>query len=72
MESLIHPGNILNAMVFSFLGLGIFALGFWIIDRLTPYNLWKEVIEEKNIALAIIVGATSIGLCHIIAAAING
>jgi uncharacterized membrane protein YjfL (UPF0719 family) len=43
-----------------------------IIDRLTPYQLWKEIIEEKNTALAIMVGAIAIGICIIVAAAIHG
>ncbi len=72
MEIIMNPGTILNAVIFSMIGLCLFGFGFWIIDRFTPYHLWKEVIEEKNIALAIIVGAISIGLCNIIAAAING
>ena len=41
------------------------------IDALTPYALWKEIVEEKNIALAILVGAMSIGMCMIIAAAVH-
>ncbi len=72
MEILINPVNIINAVIYSCLGLCLFALGFWLIDRFTPYHLWKEVIEEKNIALAIVVGAISIGICNIIAAALNG
>jgi len=72
MEILVNPGNIINAVMYSFLGLGLFAVGFWVMDRFTPYHLWREVIEEKNIALAIVVGAISIGICNIIAAAIHG
>ena len=72
MEGLVNPINFFGAVFFSFIGLGLFALGFWIVDKFTPYHLWKEVIEEKNIALAIVVGAISIGICNIIAAAIHG
>lgn len=64
--------SLLNSFVYSILGLVVFCLGFVIIDRLTPYDLWKEIVKEKNIALAIVVGAVSIGLCIIIAAAIHG
>ena len=72
MDSMINASNILNAVIFSFLGLGLFALGFWMVDRFTPYHLWKEVVEEKNTALAIVVAAISIGICNIIAASIHG
>ncbi len=41
------------------------------IDWITPYHLWKEIVEEKNIALAILVGAMSLGICVIIAAAVH-
>jgi uncharacterized membrane protein YjfL (UPF0719 family) len=41
------------------------------VDKLTPYALWKEIVEEKNVALAIMVGAISLGMCIIIAAAVH-
>jgi putative membrane protein len=67
----INIGFLVNSIVFSFLGVFIFWVSFLIIDRLTPYHLWKEIIEEHNTALAIIVGAMSLGVCLIIAAAIH-
>jgi len=70
--SLINLSYVVNAIVFSFLGVFIFWVSFRLIDRLTPYLLWKEIIEEHNIALAIIVGAVSLGICIIIAASIHG
>jgi putative membrane protein len=66
-----HPGYILNAIVYAALGIGIFCLAFVLVDRLTPYHLWKEIVEDKNIALAVLVGAMSIGMCMIIAAAVH-
>ena len=66
-----HPGYILNAIVYSALGILIFVAAFVIIDRMTPYHLWKEIVQEHNIALAILVGAMSIGMCIIIAAAVH-
>ncbi len=64
--------SVLNSIIYSVLGLLVFCLGFVIIDKLTPYNLWEELVKEKNLALAIVVGAVSIGLCLIIAAAVHG
>ena len=61
-----------NSLIYSVLGLLVFCLGFLIIDKLTPYNLWEELVKEKYIALAIVVGCVSIGLCLIIAAAVHG
>ena len=66
-----NPGYILNAFVYAMLGIAIFLLAFVIIDKLTPYALWKEIVEEQNVALAILVGAMSLGICVIIAAAVH-
>jgi putative membrane protein len=66
-----HPGFILNALVYAVLGILIFVLSFAILDKLTPYALWREIVEEKNVALAILVGAMSIGMCIIIASAVH-
>ena len=64
-------GNVLNAAVYAGLGIVIFVAAFTIVDKLTPYALWKEIVEEKNTALAVLVGAVSIGMCIIIAAAVH-
>jgi putative membrane protein len=66
-----HPGYILNAVVYAVLGIIIFSLAFVLVDKLTPYDLWKEICEQRNVALAIMVGAMSIGVCIIIAAAVH-
>jgi uncharacterized membrane protein YjfL (UPF0719 family) len=66
-----HPGYILNALVYSVLGILIFSFAFVIIDKMTPYDLWKEICENRNVALAIMVGAMSIGVCIIIASAVH-
>jgi putative membrane protein len=66
-----HPGYLLNALVFALLGIAIFVISFRILDKLTPFQLWKEIIEEHNTALAILLGAISLGLCIIIAAAVH-
>jgi len=60
-----------NAVIYAILGIVIFALAFVIIDKMTPYHLWNEIVHDKNVALAILVGALSIGMCIIIAAAVH-
>ena len=40
--------NIVGAILFAVLGVSTFVAAFWIVDRLTPYDLWKEVIEEQK------------------------
>jgi putative membrane protein len=65
-------GAVISSIIFSVLGVVVFWLSFVAIDRLTPYDLWKEISQDRNVALAIIVGAMSLGICTIIAAAIHG
>lgn len=66
-----HPYYLLNALIYAALGILIFVTAFALIDKLTPYHLWKEIVEDHNTALAILIGAMSIGMCVIIAAAIH-
>jgi putative membrane protein len=66
-----HPGMLLNALIYSLLGIAIFVISFVVVDKLTPYDLWKEIVEDKNVALAIMIGAISLGMCIIIAAAVH-
>lgn len=68
----IHWIPIINSVLFSFLGITILLVGYFIIEKLTPEKTWKEIVENKNIALAIIFGAFIIGISMIISAAIHG
>jgi putative membrane protein len=63
--------NIELALVFALIGIVVFVVAFVAMDRMTPYDLWKEIVQEKNLALAVLIGAMSIGLCIIIAAAVH-
>jgi putative membrane protein len=63
--------NVVNAIGYAGIGIVIFGLAFLIIDKFTPYNLWKEIVQEHNTALAILLGAMSLGICVIIAAAVH-
>ena len=61
-------GTILYAVI----GVVVLWLAFVVIDKITPYHLWDQIVREKNVALAIVVGAMFIALGMIIAAAIHG
>jgi hypothetical protein len=64
-----HP--LLNAVIFASLGIAVFAVAAAILLRVTPLKLWRELVEERNVAVAIFAGATAIGICLIIAAAMH-
>jgi putative membrane protein len=63
--------NLVAAIVFAALGIVTFIVAFIVVDRLTPYDLWKEIIEDQNSALAILIGFVALGLALIIASAIH-
>jgi uncharacterized membrane protein YjfL (UPF0719 family) len=67
----IQLNNVVNAIVYAAIGIVIFAGAFLVIDKVTPYNLWKEIVQEHNTALAILLGAMSLGICIIIASAVH-
>ncbi len=62
---------LLNSLIYAVLGIVIFCVGFIVIDKITPYDLWKEIVEKRNTALALLLGLGALGVCLIIAAAIH-
>ncbi len=64
--------NLWAAIVYSLLGIIVLALSFFAFDRLTPGNLWVEIVQNKNVALAVTAGAMILAMAQIIAAAIQG
>ncbi len=68
---LLKPGAILASLLFALLGVMVFWLCFIIIDKITPYDLWGEIVEKQNVALGLVVAAMSLGICIIVAAAIH-
>ena len=63
---------LISALVFVVLGLIIFAIAFFVLDKFLPYSVHKEIEEDQNTALGIIIGSMLIGIAIIIAAAIHG
>jgi uncharacterized membrane protein YjfL (UPF0719 family) len=61
-----------SSLVFALLGVAVFWLCFVVIDKLTPYRLWEEIVEKQNLALGVVVASMSLGICLIVAAAIHG
>lgn len=68
----LKPAAFIGSIVYALIGVIIFWLCFVIIDKITPYNLWEEIVEKQNVALALVVAAMSLGICVIVAAAIHG
>ena len=65
-------GAVVNMVIFAIIGLVIALVGFKAFDKCTPGDLTKEIIENKNVAAAIIGAAVILGVCLIVAAAMVG
>lgn len=63
---------IIATLLYALLGILIFVVSFVLVDKLTPGELWREIIERQNMAVALLAGAVAIGISTIIAAAIHG
>jgi uncharacterized membrane protein YjfL (UPF0719 family) len=61
-----------TTVIFVAIGLVVFAIAFFIVVLVAPFSVKKEIEEDHNTALAIIIGALIIGVAMIIAAAIQG
>jgi len=71
MDMTLHITNFVLSIIYTVLGLAVFAAAFFIFEKITPFSIWKEIEEDQNVALAIMFGAIVIGLAMIISAAIT-
>lgn len=64
--------GLINSLTYSLLGIFILIISFWIIERITPQNLYKKLVDENNTAVAIMGAAFIIGIAIIVSSAIRG
>ncbi|MFD0766312.1 DUF350 domain-containing protein [Mucilaginibacter lutimaris] len=72
LHDLINIKYIIASVLYSAIGIIILLISYWIIEKLTPENLWKEIVEKHNIALAIVCASFMIAVAIIISSAIHG
>lgn len=63
---------IVETLAFTLIGLVLFAIAFWIIVKVSPFSIRKELEEDQNVALGIVIAAVIIGIALIVSAAIHG
>ena len=68
----LKPAAVFGSILYALIGVMVFWISFVIIDKLTPYRLWDEIVEKKNLALAIVVASMCISIGLIVSAAIHG
>ena len=71
MEQMFSLKAVCSSLIFSVIGLIVLWISFYIFDKVTPGNLWKEIVEEHNMALAITAGAMTLSIALIVASAIH-
>jgi uncharacterized membrane protein YjfL (UPF0719 family) len=63
---------VVSSLIFVGIGMVMFLIAFFLITKITPFSIRKEIEEDQNTALAVVIGAVILGLSHIISAAIHG
>lgn len=63
---------LVTTAIFTAFGLLVFGIAYIIILKATPFSIRKEIEEDQNVALAVVIGAIIVGISIIIAAAIQG
>jgi putative membrane protein len=63
----LRPAAFLGSMLYALIGVVI----FWLCFIITPYDLWREIVEKQNQALGMVVAAMCLGISIIVAAAIH-
>lgn len=66
----LDPAPIIATIVYFVLGCVLFGAAFWVIEHITPFSIRKEIEEDQNVALAILLGAVFLSLAIILAAVI--
>jgi putative membrane protein len=68
-----HLGHALvSSAAFAVLGIAVFTATFWLITKMAPFSIIKEIEHDQNIALAVLVASVIIGIAMIVSAAIIG
>ena len=63
--------SFIAALLFALLGVVLFCIAFMVFDKMTPGSIWKELLEDQNVALGNLMAGIAIALAIIIAAAIH-
>lgn len=62
----------MSTVAYTFFGLFVFGIAFWVIVKVAPFSVRKEIEEDQNTAIAVLIGAVILGLAIIISAALHG
>jgi uncharacterized membrane protein YjfL (UPF0719 family) len=60
-------GGVVGSIVFGLIGMGLLLLGYWLFDRITPQIDFQKELREKNVAVAVVIGALLLGIAYVTA-----
>jgi putative membrane protein len=63
---------VVSSLVFVAIGILLFGIAFWLMVKMSPFSVRKEIEEDHNTALAIVIASVIIGIALIVSAAIHG
>ncbi|MCS6914501.1 MAG: DUF350 domain-containing protein [Myxococcales bacterium] len=66
-----HWGQMVSALIFSLIGIVMFMLALVAVRKIMPFDIYKELEEDQNIALGLVLASVMIGLSIIISSAIR-
>jgi putative membrane protein len=67
-----HMRAVFDSIFYSVLGAAVLLGSFWVFEKILPFSLHKEITEDQNVGLGIVLGAFILGLSLIISSAIRG
>ena len=59
--------GVVGSLVFGLLGMVLLLLGYWLFDLITPRLDVQKELKEKNLAVAVVIGALLLGIAYITA-----
>jgi uncharacterized membrane protein YjfL (UPF0719 family) len=68
-KQLLDWHEIAATLLYAVIGLVLMMIGYYFFDKITPFDLTKELAEDQNIAVAIVVAVIKLGIVAIIIAA---
>lgn len=71
MHNPLDPTYLIATLVYAGIGVVVFLLAFWLMSKVTPFSIRKEIEDDQNTALGIVIGSVILGLALIISAAIG-
>jgi putative membrane protein len=59
--------GVVGSAIFGLVGIALLLLGYWLFDRVTPRLDVQKELSDKNIAVAVVIGALLLSIAYITA-----